>query len=130
MADPICVEDFERIDDARRGLMFPGVYLKPDAKSGSGVTQDPERLDRLATRLAGQTQTMIPPQWWWWLADRRRCDVKRAPTLRHADPGLLPTLENLGADFPSFRPTIGEPDTPAWQELRAAPVAEALILGP
>ncbi len=70
---------------------------------------------------------MIPPRWWWSLADRRRCDVKRAPAVRHADPGTLPEPDKLGTAFPSFRPTIAEPDTPAWHELRAAPVQEALI---
>jgi SAM-dependent methyltransferase len=70
---------------------------------------------------------MIPARWLWWLADRRRCDVKSAPSSPHADPGLLPPPDRLGITFPSFRPTIGEPDTPTWQELCAAPVQEALI---
>src|SRR5262245_21328418 len=91
-----------------------------------GATGPPHESSH-QTRFPGQTRTMIAPRWRWWLADRRRCDVKRALTLRPPAPGLLPAPEKLGADFPSFRPTIGEPDTPAWQELRAASVEDALI---
>jgi len=70
---------------------------------------------------------MIPQRWRWSFADRRRCDVKGAPAIQTTDPSTLPDAATLGAIFPSFRPTIAEPDTSGWRELCAAPVREALI---
>src|SRR5262252_9862949 len=120
----------------RKSLVGPraGNYSERRAASDSGRAPPHEDVDATGPphessrqTLPGQTQTMIPPRRWWWFPDRRRCAVKKASPLRRTNRGLLPAPDQLGADFPSYRPTIGEPDTPAWQELCRAPVEEALI---